>query len=265
MIAALARGGSVFGEDRYIDAARDAARFLLDTMKTKDGRLLHRFRQGDAAVAAHVDDYAFLTWGLLELYEATFEPGWLQSAIDLTRVQTDRFRDEEGGGYYFTADDAERLLIRRKEIYDGAVPSGNSVSCLNLLRLARITGDTGLAANARGILESFAGEVGAGPSAFTYLMTAVDFLEGPSYEVVITGKPGAEDVRRMVDALRRSFVPNKVVLFRPSEGDASDLFRLAPFTRNQEPLEGRATAYVCVEYACKRPTTDIAEMLELLP
>jgi uncharacterized protein YyaL (SSP411 family) len=264
MIAAMARGGSVLGDDGLVEAARKSAGFVLDRMRGKDGRLLHRFRQGDAAIDGHLDDYAFFTWGLLELYEATFETRYLESALELNRIQADLFWDEEGGGFFFTADDAERLLVRRKEIYDGAVPSGNSVSCLNLLRLARITGDGELEKRASAILKTFSGEVGAGPSAFTFLMTALDFARGPAYEVVIAGDPGSPDVREMLQALRTSFVPNKVVLFRGGDEDGSGLSGIAPFTRNQRPLDGRATAYVCIRYSCKRPTTSIEEMLQSL-
>ena len=144
MIAALSKGAQAFDQPKYADAARKAADFIFKTMRDPSGRLLHRFRDGEAALHAHVDDYSFLIWGLLELYEASFDVHYLQSALTLNDDFMAHFWDAGGGGLYFTADDAEELLLRKKEIYDGATPSGNSVAALNLLRLARITANADL-------------------------------------------------------------------------------------------------------------------------
>jgi uncharacterized protein YyaL (SSP411 family) len=264
MIAALAKGAQVFDEPQYAEAARSAAGFVLKTMRAKDGRLLHRYRDGQTAIAANVDDYAFLIWGLLELYEATFEVGHLETALALNTDFIAHFWDGEGGGFYFTPDDGEELLVRQKEIYDGAIPSGNSVAIVNLLRLARMTGNPDLEKKAERIGAVFSANVREAPSAHTLFMAGVDFGIGPSYEVVIVGNPEATDTREMIQKLRRPFIPNKVVLLRSPDRSGPGVERLAEFTKHQTAIDNKATAYVCLNYNCKLPTTDAAKMLELL-
>ena len=264
MIAALAKGAQVFNEPKYADAAGRAMDFILETMRRPDGRLLHRYRDGQAAVLANVDDYAFLIWGLLELYETTFDTGYLKTALDLNKELVKHFWDDQNGGFYFTADDAEELIVRQKEIYDGAIPSGNSVTMLNLLKLARITADSDLEKKAIKIMLAFSSDVAKMPSGYTQMMVALGFGIGPSYEIVIVGDPQARDTKDMLDALRRHFIPNKVVLLKPDDQKSPDIIRLAEFTKDQSSIDGKATAYVCLDYACKLPTTDTEKMLELL-
>ncbi len=264
MIAALAKGARVLDEPQYAEAAKEALDFILKNMRNPDGRLLHRYRAGEAALPAYVDDYAFLIWGMLELYETTFNVNYLQGALNLNSDLLTHFWDDRAGGFYFTADDAEKLLVRQKDIYDGAIPSGNSVAALNLIRLGRITAITDLEEKAAQIGRAFSETVRQSPSAYTQLMVAVDFAIGPSYEVVIAGNSGAEDTKAMVQALRTTFVPNKIVLFRPSEKESPEIIRLAEYTKSQSSIDGKATAYVCLNYSCKLPTTDPGKMLELL-
>jgi len=263
MIAALAKAARAFDEPRYAAAAADAANFVLEHMLGSDGRLLHRYRDGEAALPAYAADYAFLTWGLLELYEATFEVGYLERALALNADLVEHFWDRETGGFYSTSDDGEELLVRQREIYDGAVPSANSVAMLNLLRLGRMTAAPDLEEKAASISRAFSKSVGQSPAAYTQLLVAVDFALGPSYEVVIVGKSQAEDTRAMLRGLRMQFVPNKVVLFRPA-GESPDIAKWAEFTRYQSGIDGKATAYVCRNYHCKFPTTDVEAMLKLL-
>ncbi len=264
MIAALAKGARILDEPQYAEPAKEALDFILNNMRTSDGRLLHRYRDGEAALPAYVDDYAFLIWGMLELYETTFEVGYLQNALELNNDLLKHFWDDQAGGFYFTADDAEKLVVRQKDIYDGAIPSGNSVAALNLFRLGRITANTDFEEKAVKIGRAFSKAVNQSPSAHTQLMVAVDFAVGPSYEVVIAGDSGAEDTKALVRALRTHFVPNKIVLLRPSKGESPEISRLAEYTKNQASIDGKATAYVCLNYSCKLPTTDPEKMLELL-
>jgi len=264
MIAALAKGAQAFDEPEYAEAACRAADFILGNMRKPDGRLLHRYRDGQAGVEANLDDYAFLVWGLIELYEAIFDTRHLEVALELTSDMVRHFWDEDGGGLYLTPDDGESLFVRKKEIYDGAIPSGNSVAMLNLLRLGRMTATSGLEEKAARIGSAFSGSVKQSPSAHTQLMVALDFGIGPCYEVVIAGKAQAEDTKAMVKALRTRFLPNKVVLLNPDERESPEIAKLAEFTKNQSSIEGKATAYVCLNYNCKLPTTDIGKMLELL-
>jgi len=144
MIAALAKAARAFQVGDFADAAAKAVSFILNRLRKPDGRLLHRYREDEAALPAHIDDYAFLISGLIELYEATFDPQYLREARSLNAVLLRHYWDNNTGGFYFTSDDSEDLLVRKKESYDGAIPSGNSVALHNLLRLGRMTGDTGL-------------------------------------------------------------------------------------------------------------------------
>ncbi len=264
MIAALAKGAQVFDEPGYTNAARSAADFILNNLRSPEGRLLHRYRDGEAALTANIDDYAFFIHGLLELYEATFEVNYLMTALELNRDLLQHFRDNDNGGFYFTADDGETLLFRQKEIYDGAIPSGNSIAMLNLLRLGRITGNADLEHEAVRIGRAFQAKVSQLPSAHTQLLVAIDFLAGPSYEVVIAGHSQSDDTKEMIAAIRSRFIPNKIVILRPTEEKTPDIDDIATFARSHASDNGKATAYVCAGYNCKLPTTDVGTMLNLL-
>ena len=264
MIAALAKAAQAFDEPYYAEAAKRAADFVLREMRDSQTRLLHRYRDGEAAVPAFLDDYAFFIWGLLELYEATLQVRYFETANKLNDVLFDHFWDEQHGGFFFTADDAEGLLVRKKEIYDGAVPSGNSVAMLNLLRLACMTAQPELEERAAQLARAFSRSVLHSPPAHTQMLAALDFALGPSYEVVVVGDPKTRETEEMLRDLRRAFIPNKVVLFRPSNEKSPEITRLAPFTQDLVSLQGRATVYVCQNYRCQLPTRDIQKMLELL-
>ncbi len=264
MIAALSKAAQVFDRPDYANAAIKAADFILSTLRAPDGRLLHRYRDGEAAVPSNVDDYVFMIWGLLELYEATFKVNYLKTALDLNRILVRDFWDSEKGGFYFTSADGSDLPVRKKEIYDGATPSGNSVAALNLLRLHRITGDSEFEKMADQLGRTFSGSVSQFSSAYTQLLVAVEFGLGKSNEITITGEAGAADTKRLLDELRKSFVPNKIVLFRPVNGDSSELGDIAPYTRDQKTVDGKATAYVCANFSCEMPTSEPDKMMELL-
>ena len=263
MVAALAKGAQVFDELGYAESAKRATDLILKKMRNSDGRLLHRYREGQADILAYLDDYAFLIWGLLELYEVTFEVDYLKTALGLNKDLIDHFWDEDLGGFYFTADDGEDLLIRTKEAYDAAIPSGNSVAMLNLLRLSRITSNSDLEEMAMKLMQAFSNEIKNSPSAYTNFLCAVDFGIGPSYEVVISGDTRSDDTKKMLLAIRSRFIPKKVIILRPVE-DAEEIDSITGFTEYQNSIEGKATAYVCQNHACKSPTTDVDEMLELL-
>ena len=261
MIAALAQAARVFDDRTYLDAAIAAAEFILGRLRDPSGLLLHRYRNGHAGIRAFLDDYAFLIWGLIEIYETGFDVSFLKRALALNQKMLQEFEDETQGGFFFTASEAEESLLRRKEIYDGAVPSGNSVAMLNLLRLARLTGDAGLEETAAGITEAFLGDIGRMPSAHSFFLMAADFALGPALEVVIAGSRDMPDTQEMLKALQSRFIPNQVVLLKETDDAISDL---AEFTRTMSPLEGKPTAFVCTAQVCRRPVTTIAEMLDLL-
>jgi len=261
MIAAIARGAQVLGDKAYADAAQGAVGFILNELRKPDGRLLHRYREGEASIAAHLDDYAFLVWGLIETYEATFDARFLKLALELNKDMIRHFWDEQGGGLYFTSDDAENLIVRKKEVYDGALPSGNAVAMLNLLRLGRFTGDADLEDRAFKLQRVFSKQVRQFPSGYTQFLTAVDFGLGSSHEVVIAGSLGAKE---MLDALRSRFSPNQVLVFRPAGEESAGIDAVAAFAKNYGPVGGKATAYVCSGHACKDPTTEVKNLLAML-
>jgi len=262
MIAALAKGAQAFDDAAYSEAACKAADFILLRMRGKDGRLYHRYREGESAVMAFLDDHAFLNWGLIELYEATFEVSYLRAALEINEIMIEHFWDRENHGLYFTADDAEKLIFRKKEIYDGAVPSSNSVAMLNLLRLGKMTANTEFEEKAAHIGRAFSGTIWQAPMAYTHMMVALDFALSPTSVVVIAGDAGAEDTKAMLAALRKVFIPGKVVILR--HGEDSEIIGLAEYARDLTSIEGRATAYVCRNYSCRLPVTDAGEMMELL-
>jgi hypothetical protein len=264
MIAAFAVGAQVLEDGEYSGAARRAADFVLANLRGEDGRLRKRWRRGEAGLDATLEDHAFLAWGLLELYEATFEPRYLTEARALAQAMRERFLDEQGGGFFLSAAGRDDLLVRPKESYDGAIPSGNSVAALVLLRLARMTGDPALEKEADRVLRAFAADLQNGPSAHTQMLLALDFLAGPSYEVVVVGRPGSADTGAMLRELRRPFLPRKVVLLRPPGPDGAEIVALAPYVSEQTSLDESATAYVCRNFACRAPTTDPSAMLAAL-
>ena len=264
MISAFARAGVAMNETRYVEAARRAGDFVLQHLVDDRGRLLKRWREGEAAFDGMIEDYAFFVAGLIDLWEATFELRWLEHALALNQHMLDRFWDEEQGGLFSSPDDGEALIVRSKEIYDGAIPSGNSVAAMNLLRLARLTGETELEERSGEIFTAFGKNARKVPSQHTELMLAVDFAAGPAHEVVIAGDPAAEDTAAMLAALRRPFLPNKVVLLRPDGEGEPALAKISPFVLEQTARDGKATAYVCQDFACQAPTNEIEQMLENL-
>jgi uncharacterized protein YyaL (SSP411 family) len=264
MIAALALGGKVFNMSSLTQAAAKAARFILTYMMDSETGLQHRYREGEASIPAFADDYAFMIWGLLELYAATYDTDYLKSARELNQSLIHHFWDGSKGGFFFTSDSAETLFERRKTIYDGAAPSGNSVAMLNLLRLARMTGASDLEEMAFQLGRHFAQDVSRLPSAYTQLLVALDFALGPSFEVVIVGDPEGSDTKKFFAALHREFIPNITSLFIPAHDKNPEIHRLAPFTQNLKSINSKATAYVCSGFTCSQPTTDPKEMLSQL-
>jgi uncharacterized protein YyaL (SSP411 family) len=264
MIAAFSKAARVFDNTTYVEHAASAAAFILENMVDDEGNLLHRYRDGEAAIAGFADDYAYMVWGLLELYETTFEVYYLREAIALQRRMIDLFWDDGGGGFFFTADNGEQLIVRQKEHHDGALPSGNSVAMYNLLKIARLTADASY--------EEYAARVGMPVSdalmkqqtSYVHLMSALDFANGPTFELVIAGDRDAADTRDMIRAVHEGYFPHKVLLLRPADHENPEIAGIAPYVRYQESLDGNAAAYVCENFTCKIPTSDIDQMLAWL-
>jgi len=262
VIAALSKASQAFDLPEYANAATRAADFVLKNMRDSQNRLFHRYRDGEAGVTGFLADYAFFIWGLVELYETVFDAEYLQHAVDLTEMMIEHFWDEPQGGFYLTADDASVTLVRTKEIYDGALPSGNSVAAFDLIRLSHMTGESRYEQKAAQLMRSFSTAVSTAPSACTHLMSSLDLAIGPSCEVVIVGDPVRVDTKQMLAALRSRFAPRKVVLLKSSLAQGRGARYLDAFTGGLLSDEGKATAYVCCNRVCNRPTTDPNKMLE---
>ncbi len=265
-VSAFAFCGRAFDEPRYVVAARDAARFVLAELRTGDGALRRRFRDGEAAITGHLSDYAFLAQGLIDLYEADFDRAWLDAAGDLTRVMNERFLDEETGTF-FDVEPAPDLIVRPRVAADGAVPSGTAVAVKNLLRLSVLLADEKMRERAEGCLRAWAPAMEQSPLGYAELVNALDLALAPPREIVFAGERGAADVQALVRTFYRRFTPNRAVAFAEADafaetvaGGNSALELLA----GKRPIDGKAAAYVCERYACKVPVTDPAALDALL-
>src|SRR3990167_5338610 len=262
MIAALAKGAQALNEQKYAQAAMRAADFILNTLRLKDGSLLKRYRLGEAAIPGHLDDYAYFVWGLIDLYEATFEVKYLKIALELNRLMIDDFLDEKGGGFFFSGKRNEQLIAQTKEIYDGATPSGNSVALMNILRLSRMTGNLDLTNISGQIMRTFAETVNNYPSGYTHFLCALDFALGPTKEIVIAGEPGSDDTKQILKEIRRRFLPGKVIILHPERDKTIEA--IIGLVKEQKTIDGKATAYICENYACKAPANDMNRIVKLL-
>jgi uncharacterized protein YyaL (SSP411 family) len=261
MIAALAKAAQALPEAngaKYARAAIKAADFILKEMQTTKGRLLHRYR-GEAAFFANLDDYASLIWGLLDLYETVFDVKYLNAALQLNQTMMRHFWDMDQGGFFFSADDAEALLLRKKEFYDGAIPSGNSIALLCLLRLMHLCGGTELEERAWDLAHSFAA-AGEQPLGQSMLLCSLDYLLGPASEIALVGSMQDAGIIEMLQSLRSRYLPNKSVVLVCGE----EIGEIAPFTKNLAQMEGKIAAYVCIDHVCSLPVTSSKEMMKLI-
>ena len=267
MIAALSRLGAVTGDTRFTDAARLAATWVLDVMRSDDGGLLHRYRAGKAGVPGLLNDYAFLLWGLLELFEAVAESRWLAESISVAGDLLDRFRDPDGGGFFMTSAGAKDTLVRPRELTDGAMPSGNSVTALALGRLFAYSGDIRYRDGAHAALQGGRPGVRSYPGAFGGLGLAAELLAGPSVEVVVVHDDRDEGdsglAGRMAHLARRAGTRRAVVTIK-SPSEAHILGKLAPYTDSMSTIDGRPTAYICQGGTCDLPVAGFESFVERL-
>jgi uncharacterized protein YyaL (SSP411 family) len=264
MIAAFAKAAQVLDKPEYGEAAKRATQFILDNLRTQDGKLLHRWREGRAGLTASAADYSFITWGLLELYSWDFDPKWLKYALDLTSNLIENYWDDKLGGFYLTVYDKKSMLPRIKESIDTAMPSSNSVSMFNLLKLSRLTGNHTFEEKAAKISSLSSSRVKDSPLAFPMLLAAHDLAQAPSQEVVIVGKKDADDTKEMLKTLRKNYFPNAIVLFKPAGEANSQIMKFANYIEFMNAIDSKATAFVCTNFKCDFPTTDPATMLNSL-
>ena len=257
MIAALAEGGRILRDDRYLDAARRAAGFILDRLRRDDGRLLHTYKDNQSKLDAYLDDYADLIDGLTHLYEATGEPRWIESALELAQIMIDEFADPELGGFFFTGSRHEALIARQKDVQDNATPSGNSMAATALVRLGALTGRDDLTQAGRSALESVQLVLEREPAAVGQSLIALDFLTGSIREFAVIAGTDAAEYRAVLEAIAWSFRPHKVVAPATPE-QAAVLAEKLPLLADRPPREGRTTTYVCEHFACQTPVVGVA-------
>jgi uncharacterized protein len=257
MLRALAEAGAVLERPDYIEAARRNARFVTSTMMTKDEdgslRVFRTYKDGRARINGFADDYAAYANGLITLYEATFDTNWVAMARDLVGTLVQHFADERGG-FYMTADFHEQMVARPKELYDNALPSGNSEAAEALLRLYLLTAEPAYERSAIGAIRPLLDVMRRAPAAFGRLLSALDFYLSSPIEVALVGRLGTHEMQTLVRAVWQPFCPNKVVAAR--EPDDEDAARIVPLLEARPQVKGLPTAYLCRNYICEAPTTD---------
>jgi hypothetical protein len=265
MLSAMARAGGALEEPRYLRAAQAAGSFLLSKMRDGKGRLFRSFRAGEARHPAYLDDYACVAEGLLDLYEADFDPRWFAAAREIVAKAIDLFWDEKEGGFFYTARDHEELIARTKSLYDNAVPSGNSTAAVVLLRLAAATGEAGYRERAERTLRALRGKLERAPRAFPYLACALDrYLESPR-EVAIVGPRDDPPTRALLAVVRGGYDPNlAVALLDPAAPSAKEAGKAIPLLEGRTLVGGKPAAYFCRNFACEAPTTDPSTLAKQL-
>ncbi|PYG85838.1 hypothetical protein LY28_03135 [Ruminiclostridium sufflavum DSM 19573] len=257
MIAAMAFCGRTLGEEKYILAAEKCVCFIFHKLVRSDGRLLARYRDSEAALPAYLEDYAFLVWGLTELYEATYNPLYLQKALEFNNAMLSLFKDDKTSGLFLYGHDSEELITRPKECYDGAVPSGNSAAVMNLLRLAKITGLSELEREAKSIIEYWSSDIEAVPAGYSYMLCGYMYsISEMSSEVVIVGS----DSKQMLKAYNSIFHPFTVSVSKINK----ELISFVPHYSQYRDKEKETTAYICRNFSCMPPVTDISKLQEAL-
>jgi hypothetical protein len=263
MIVAYAKAGIAFNNKSFINAAEKSAQFIFKNLTDKNGRLIKRYRNGISGLDAHLDDYAFMIWGLLELYEATFKTSYLNQAIILNEIMIEEFWSDNGG-FYLGSDKSEQLIVRSMTGYDGAIPSGNSIAAYNLLKLTRLTGEIKFAELAEKIFKVFSNEINNSPSGYTSILSAFMFELSKPKEIVVVGPKDSKETESALKIIKSKYIPNKVILFKDTDDKLESITPLAKWTSSHEMINNKTTYYICEDFSCKLPTTDIEQALKLI-
>ncbi|MBV8820651.1 MAG: thioredoxin domain-containing protein, partial [Acidobacteriaceae bacterium] len=265
MISAFAKAAQVLDEPRYAQAARRAAQFILDRMYQREHRtLLRRFRDGEGAIPAFLDDYAFFAQALLDLYETEFRFEDLELAIELTDEMRSRFEDPDAGAFFSTAAGDPTLVIRMKDDYDGAEPSGNAIAWLNLQRLAELTGREDYARAAERTRNALAPKIAEQPVAVPQMLVALNYEQSPKRQIVFAGDPASERMHVLLREVRRRFLPGTLVLHAGSRSTTEKLARWQPSISSMHAVDGVPSVYVCQNFSCQLPVSDVNQLSELL-
>ena len=263
MISSFALGYGITKDERYREAAEKSARFILDNLRD-DGLLKRTYRNGESKINAYLEDYAFLGAALIDLYETTFDIHWLSETTKLNDAMINRFWDKEEGGFFNTDDEDESLITRVKNAYDGAIPSGTSIACMNLLRLAKLTGDADLYQKAESVFQLYRENASSLPTGFPQMLSALDFYLAQPKEIAIVGDEEDSKTQEFLAAIYGQFTPNKVVALLEPGKDGDEVEELIPLLKGKSMLTGETTVYICQDYTCKAPTTDVSELKKAL-
>ncbi len=265
MIAAFAKAAQVL-DAKYVEPAARAAEYLLTHLRGPDGQLFRTaVPSGPAKLRGYLEDYSFLIDALVSLYEATFDPRWLTEALKLTDLMIDQFWDEDQGGFYFVGRDHEPLIVRGKDPQDGSVPSGNSMAVTALLRLAKLTGRSDLAAKAERTLRVFGDSMKQAPTAFGQMLVALDFYLGPVDEIAVVGPNSSPDTRQALRLLEAGFRPNKVMAWLDTDLDETSMKAVqhaVPLLTDKTAVKGQVTTYVCRDFSCQAPIVGLEALRE---
>ncbi len=265
MISAFARGAQVLDDANYRVAAENAARCVrVQLFDETSGTLVRNYREGRSAVAGFADDYAFVIQGLLDLYEATFEVEWLKFALRLQETQDRLFFDAEHGGYFSGTGNDPSILLRMKEDNDGAEPAASSIAALNLLRLAQIRDDEAMRERAGKTIASFGATLTRAPSAMPQMLVALDASLATPRQIVIAGPPASAETAALLRAVHQPYLPNKIVLLADGGSGEEFLGEKLAAMREMKPLEGKPAVYVCENFACQAPTSEVETVQRLL-
>lgn len=260
MIAALTKAGKVFNDDSYVEHAEIAMKFI-EKKLFQDNRMMARYREGETKYKAYIDDYAYLLWAYIELYETTFLVDYLQKARKLAMQMIELFWDDKHGGFFFNGKDGEELISRDKEIYDGAIPSGNSVAAVMLTRLGYLTGETIYLENTDEMYYTFFDAINRQASASPFFVQSLQLTENATKEVVIIGEKDDPDFKAFIAKLQRTFLPHVTIL---AADKAEQFSGAAPFATEYPQIDDKTTVYICENFACQKPTTDLDDALRMI-
>jgi uncharacterized protein YyaL (SSP411 family) len=262
MIEALARAAGVLREPRYLQAAEKASLFLHQQLRDKQGRLLHCWRQGKAKLPAYLDDYAYLANAWVTLFETTGEAAWLERACELADEMLRHFADHEAGGFFFTADDHEQLIVRSKDLHDSSVPSGNAVAATVLVRLAKLTGNQAYFAAAERTLQTAVGLMQSSPAAAGQWLLALDLYLGPTAEIALVGDLQSDELQQLWSDMQQLFIPRQV--FAAHQQGTSPSRPLEALLASKEVGPGLSPrVYVCQDFACQAPVEGATAIRQL--
>jgi uncharacterized protein YyaL (SSP411 family) len=263
MIDALAQAAQVLDRPDWGEAATRAADFVLQKMRAPDGRLRRTYSAGsEPKLNAYLEDYSFLLNALVSLYEATFEPRWIEEALRLASVLLEQFWDDSNGGFFYTGKDHEQLIARTKDPHDSSIPSGNSMAATALLRLGKLTGRRDLLDRAETTLKVFRGLLASSPLAAGQMLIALDFYLGPVEEFAVVGDPEEPQVKQVLRAIHERFIPNRVLAFKPPT-EAPALDALVPLLAGKRAA-GPVTTFICRDFTCQAPLVGADAVTEVL-